>query len=179
MTDPADAMFDALRASGPRPELADELALFGRFVGSWDVQRTGHRPDGTQWTVPAEWHWAWVLDGRAIQDVFVAPARAVRGEPAAPPGEWGTVLRFYDRSLGAWRTTWVSPATGRVHRFVARPDGEGIVMTGATDDGHPLRWVFSEITADAFAWRSEESADGGATWRTTVTMRCRRRPEAT
>jgi hypothetical protein len=169
-------MIEALRAAVPRPELADRLALFGRFVGSWDVERTGHAADGTSFTVLGEWHWGWVLDGRAIQDVFICPARSLRTEPVPPPGEWGTVLRFFDPAIDAWRATWISPVTGLVHRFVAREVGDEIVLSGATDDGHPLRWIFSDIAADSFRWRSEESADGGETWRTTVTMRMRRKP---
>jgi hypothetical protein len=78
-------MIEALRAAVPRPELADRLALFGRFVGSWDVERTGHAADGTSVTVPGEWHWGWVLDGRAIQDVFICPARPLRTEPMPRP----------------------------------------------------------------------------------------------
>ena len=34
LSDGTDAMIDALRAAGPRPELADKLALFGQFAGS-------------------------------------------------------------------------------------------------------------------------------------------------
>jgi hypothetical protein len=62
-----------------------------------------------------------------------------------------------------------------VHTFVARQVGDEIVLSGKTDEGDPLRWIFSDISADSFRWRSEVSSDGGITWRLTVEMRMRRR----
>jgi hypothetical protein len=62
----------------PDDELAIELELFGQFVGSWDVSVTNYQPDGSTITIPAEWHFAWALGGRAIQDVWIAPSREAR-----------------------------------------------------------------------------------------------------
>jgi hypothetical protein len=177
MTDASgtDAMIEALRSPGPHPQLADRLQLFGQFVGSWDLERTSYDADGTTATVPGEWHFGWVLDGRAVQDVWICPPRGQRDEPVVPPAEWGTVIRFYDRRIDAWRVTWAGPAYGAMLSFIARKVGDEIVLRGRTDEGHPLRWIFSDITATAFRWRSEVSPDGGSTWRLTVEMRVRRR----
>ena len=174
-SDGTEAMVDALRAAGPHPELADRLQLFGQFVGSWGLERTSYAIDGTTATVRGEWHFGWALEGRAIQDVWICPARGLRDEPIAPPGEWGTVLRFYDPRIDAWRATWIGPVSGVVHAFVARQVGDEIVLSGATDEVNPLRWVFSDIRADTFRWRSEVSLDTGSTWRLTVEMRVHRR----
>jgi hypothetical protein len=175
LSDGTEAMIDALRAAGPRPELAGKLALFGQFVGSWELDRTSYAPDGTTATVPGEWHFGWALEGRAVQDVWICPARGQRDEPVAPPAEWGTVVRFYDPRIDAWRATWIGPVSGVVQVFVARQVGDEIVLSGQTDDGDPLRWTFSDISADAFRWRSEVISDGGTTWQLTVEMRVRRR----
>jgi hypothetical protein len=172
------AMLSALGASGPHPDLADKLELFGQFVGSWDLDRTSYAPDGTTATVPGEWHFGWVLEGRAVQDVWICPARRYRTAPIAPPAEWGTVIRFFDTSIDAWRATWVGPATGISHAFVAHEEGGEIVLRGTTDEGGPLRWVFSDITGDSFRWRSEVADDPGRAWRLTVEMRVRRRSPA-
>src|SRR5262245_66503407 len=59
-------------SDGPDEELAGELELFGQFVGSWDVSVTNYDRDGSATTIPAEWHFAWALGGRAIQDVWMA-----------------------------------------------------------------------------------------------------------
>jgi hypothetical protein len=88
-----------------------KLALFGQFVGSWDLSVTNHRPDGDSTTVPGEWHFACALGGRAIQDVWIAPSRAERAAKGASSdsGEWGSTLRLYDAEIDAWRVTWIGP----------------------------------------------------------------------
>jgi hypothetical protein len=109
------AMIAALQSPGPRPELAEHLQLFGQFVGSWDLDRTSYAPDGRTATVPGEWHFGWVLDGGAVQDVWICPPRGLRDEPITPPGEWGSVIRFYDARIDAWRATWAGPASGAMY----------------------------------------------------------------
>lgn len=151
-------------AEGPDPELADELALFGQFVGSWDLEIDYHDPERH---LTGEWHFAWALGGRAVQDVWIAP-----GE------DWGTTLRFYDPALGAWRSTWIGPRKGLVLPFVARPVGGEIVLEGSFAEHALTRWIFSEITPAAFRWRAVESADGGATWTLVQEMRAVKRQAA-
>lgn len=48
----------ALGASGPHPDHAGELMLFGQFVGYWDLDVTLIRPDGSCEEHRAEWHFA-------------------------------------------------------------------------------------------------------------------------
>jgi len=67
-----------LAASGPDVDYAEKLMLFGQFVGDWEVDFTVYGPDGTREIERAEWHFGWVLQGRAIQDVFIIPRRADR-----------------------------------------------------------------------------------------------------
>ena len=104
------------------PVLADRLKLFGQFVGSWDVDIRDHPDDASERRVQGEWHFAWVLEGRAIQDVWIAPKRTLRGcADDFLPGEYGTTLRFYDPEIDAWRSTWHAPVRGIVRTFIARP----------------------------------------------------------
>ena len=152
----------AFGADGPASGLGDRLHLFGQFVGSWDLTVTDIAPDGTETTRPGEWHFGWALAGRAVADVWICPRRTREGRS---PGEHGLSLRFYDESLGAWRSTWMGPGRGIVRQFVARPQGDGIVLEGRFD-GVDTRWSFADITPSSFAWRNEESVDGKRTWRT-------------
>src|SRR5919202_1411929 len=62
-----------LAADGPSEDRADKLMLFGQFVGDWDVDFTVYGADGTRQTEKAEWHFGWVLEGRAVQDVWIVP----------------------------------------------------------------------------------------------------------
>jgi hypothetical protein len=170
---------DAFLADGPLPGLADKLALFGQFVGSWDLSVTNHRPDGDATTVPAEWHFAWVLGGRAIQDVWIAPSRAERAATGASSesGEWGTTLRLYDPEIDAWRSTWIGPNHAVVMPFIARPIGDEIVLEGSFDAGVLTRWIFSEIESDNFSWRAVQSSDGGVDWKLLQEMKATRHVE--
>ena len=70
--------FDLIAAGGPYAPLADELMLFGRFVGAWDVASTWWDADGGARQQDGEWHFAWALGGRAVQDVLFAPRRRAR-----------------------------------------------------------------------------------------------------
>lgn len=158
----AIGMLAALAAPGPHPDLAEHLHLFGQFVGSWDVDITYYRPDGSRQALEGEWHFGWVLEGRAIQDVWIAPRRALR-RAGRELGDYGATLRFYDPAIAAWRSTWIGPYKGYVMPFIARPVGDEIVLEGSFAPGRTTRWIFSDITPDTFRWRHvdlEEGSDG-------------------
>ena len=158
-------MLDVLAASGPFAEHADKLMLFGQLVGSWSVEGTHFNRDGTiKVERRGEWHFGWVLEGRAIQDVIISPPRAERAETGAESVEYGTTLRTYDPKLDAWRVTFVAPVYGATVNLIARQQGDEIVLEGAGPNGTPYRWVFSEITRQRFRWRGYESFDEGASW---------------
>jgi hypothetical protein len=155
MTQNSSTMLHALAAHGPAPEYAAELHTFGQFVGSWELNCTEYEPDGTSRTLPGEWHFDWVLEGRAIQDVWILPSREQRARPGTEAVEWGTAVRFYDPAIAAWRVSWSGPGRGRSYAFVARERGGAIVLEGDGDAGAQLRWRFSEITSDRFRWTNE------------------------
>jgi hypothetical protein len=163
-----NSLLDALQASGPHPDLAEHLMLFGQFVGAWDVDVTNFNHDGTWQEFKSEWHFGWVLEGRAVMDVWITPRRSVRGD--AKPYEYGASLRFYDPDIQAWRSTWIGPVRHLVRTFIAKQVGDEIVMEGSAAPDLHLRWVFSEIAPTSFHWRNQESTDGGATWLTVQTM---------
>ena len=167
----SDSMIDALQAHGPHPDLAEHLMLFGQFVGSWDVDVTNIAPDGTKEEFKGEWHFGWVLEGRAIMDVWITPRRSLRGQ--AQPYEYGATLRFFDPTIQAWHSTWNGPVRHLVRTFIARQVGQEIILEGTFEDRR-IRWAFSQITPTSFQWRNMESADEGATWTTVQEMSAQR-----
>ena len=168
-------MIDALTASGPHPDHASDLMLFGRFVGAWDVEGVLIDREGRRSEHRGEWLFGWVLDGRAIQDVLISPPRDAR-PPVAAPLEYGSTLRMYDPASGRWSITWITPVYGRVERLTGGAAGDDIVLEGRSADGRGLlRWSFEEIGRDAFTWRGRRSTDGGASWRLEEEMRLWRR----
>ena len=114
MTLNADPLVSALHARAPHEPLSDQLDLFGRFVGAWDLEWQVTGKDGHDVIVRGELSFGWVLDGRAVQDVWrvpVDPADALHMRAFH-----GTTVRFYDPAIGAWRSTWLDPLNGRVRR---------------------------------------------------------------
>jgi hypothetical protein len=163
-------LLDSLGAPAPDPGLTEQLRLFGQFVGSWTVQLTNHRPDGSHETVPAAWHFGWVLQGRAVQDVFLAPSTA--GYDGAYR-EYGTAIRFYDPFIDAWRVVWSGPVRGRQILLIGQAYGDEIMLTGQ-EESVDLRWVFSRVRPESFRWRAAESADRGNSWTVVQEMVARR-----
>jgi hypothetical protein len=163
--DPIETFAGVLVAEEPRPELAEHLAVFAPLIGSWDLRVFEYGADGSLVEeTAAEWHFSWVLDGRAVADVWINPRRVDRGPGA--DGEWGLSVRFYDAAIGAFRSTWLGPKRGLVMPFLARPTEDGIELA-ADRDGVAHRWVFSELTAGSFRWRREE--DGAVRQRSEAT----------
>lgn len=177
MTLPAsDAFLEALHAEAPDPEHAQALRLYGQFVGSWRVENTDHLPDGSTRIAIGEWHFGWVLEGRAIQDVWITPARG-SDTHALPPGyqrRCGTTLRMYEPATRSWRIVWTDPLIAFQVNQVGRAENGDIVQHGSTTSGVSMRWSFREITANSFRWIGEISVDGGAIWRPQLEMRATR-----
>jgi hypothetical protein len=161
-----------LHSDAPATEYAETLSLYGQFVGDWESEIVAITPDGKLHRGYGEIHFGWILEGRAIQDVWMIPRRQNRG-PGAPllpvAGNWyGTTIRAYDPTLAAWRITWIDPATNSFRQQIGRQQGADIVQEGTADSGALSRWSFTEIRPNSFHWKAEVSSDKGATWRLLV-----------
>jgi hypothetical protein len=157
------------------PDICPENDLYGFLVGSWELDVVAYPDDGNVTHSTGEAHCARVLDGRAIQDVFINPERSDRTPDSPKFGNWyGTTLRYFDPTIGAWRVFWFNPEDGVRAEFVSRRRGNEIVQEGHFRDGTPIRWTFSEIKPDSCLWRGERLEPDGKTWRLQVEFRARR-----
>ena len=158
-------MHTALAAVGRSPEIPEAMDLYGFLVGSWELDVIAHDDDGNVLHSMGEAHCAWVLEGRAVQDVFINPSRAERGPDSPKFANWfGTTIRIYDPSIKAWRVNWFNPHDGVRAELIGRRRGEHIVQEGKFPDGTPIRWTFSEISNDSFYWRGERLEPDGKSW---------------
>ncbi|NOK17529.1 putative glycolipid-binding domain-containing protein [Corallococcus carmarthensis] len=162
--EPASRRFvDALVSPGPSDELGDAAATFGWLVGGWAGTIQDHDPDGSVRQSEGEWWFHWVLEGRALQDVFIVPSR--RAPAQAGPGanrRYGTTVRSFDRTEGKWQITWISPTGGAINRLAGGREGDRLLLLGE-HHGKPIRWSFSDIGPDHFTWRGEVQ-DGAGNW---------------
>jgi hypothetical protein len=157
-------MIDALGADAPYPEYADELMLFGRLVGSWDIEGRFFNEDGKVLRESTgEWHFGWVLEGRVIQDVIISPPRHALAS-AEGTKAYDTAIRMYDPKTNTWRVTVVAPIYGVTVHLVARAHGEEIWLEGRGPENFPVRWTFSEFSEDRVRWQGHVSKDEGVTW---------------
>jgi hypothetical protein len=171
---------EALVSGGPFAENAAKLDLYGRFVGAWEFDARRWTEGGKLLTGRGEIHFDWVLEGRAVQDVWILPARNAGPTPSLGPWTfYGTTLRLYDPGQDAWHIFWSDPRSQYYSRQLGRAEGDRIVQTGTDAHGDTVRWSFSDITKNSFRWLSERSHDGGGTWRLEVEfLACRIHPAA-
>jgi hypothetical protein len=164
------SFLDALAADGPAPDRIGQMDLYGWLIGAWDLDVVRYMPDGGERRRKGEWHFGWVLEGRAIQDVWIVPPRGrLRdGDAATNAYSYGSTLRIYDPRIDAWQIQWTDPVMQNFLTMTGRKQGNDIVQLGRDNDGRPIRWSFSQITPRSFLWRGETSHDDGATWRRDV-----------
>jgi hypothetical protein len=171
-----DTFLEALAAPGESADRGGKMDLYAWLIGSWDLDVREYGENGEVRRRPGEWHFGWVLEGRAIQDVWIVPPRGARSGDAAKNAEYyGTTLRVFDPQLSAWRIRWSDPVSGIHLAQIGRKDGDGILQEGKLEDGRLIRWSFRDITANWFLWRSEISPDGGGTWHLNLDFIARRK----
>lgn len=157
----------ALDAHGPLADNAEQLMLYGQFVGSWAVRVLNFQADGAQTEWQGAWHFAWILGGRGVQDVLCADG--------APAHRFGTTLRCYDSAINAWRVTWMAPSSQIFVNLIGRKVDDRIVQEGTASNRHVIeRWTFSDITPTTFIWQGEVSSDQGKTWTLEQEIQARR-----
>jgi hypothetical protein len=130
--------------------------------GNFRLDAVVYRADGSKDDKRGFVSAGWVLQGRAIQDVFSLPGFF-----------YGSTLRVYDPDLDAWHCHWSDPLDQVYFPMTARAQGGEIINEGPEPESlarvygikpnaersAALRWIFSGITRSTFRWRSERSLD--------------------
>lgn len=156
-------MLEQLAATGPDPEYAAQLDLYGRFVGSWDIDNRELDHETGQWREETgHWCFGWILDGRGVQDTLEFGRRP------------GTTVRLYNPDQDVWQVVWFSPARGDISVLVGRRDRDGIFQEGAQPDGTAIRWIFKDVEVDSFNWQGYVDLAGTGEWVLEQEMRARR-----
>jgi hypothetical protein len=158
--DPRGDLFALLPAKGPHPSLGRHADLFGQFVGTWDADYMFIAEDGSVRRSRGEVLFGWILDGYALQDIFLSyPKPGSTDERKMVTG-----VRFVDPKTDKWTLMFSAPSFAAAVRMEGGAEGNRIVLRGRDDKGDFLRWSFNDIQPDSFVWRGETSHDGGTTW---------------
>jgi hypothetical protein len=164
---PSRSVAEVLHSSGPSSELGSAASVYDWLIGSWDVRVIDYDDEGSTRESRGEWHFSWVLEGRAVQDVFIVPSKDQRSAQLSKEGNrYGTTLRIYDPEIKAWRITWFNPVRNVENHLVGKKVGNEIIQEGSNENGSArMRWSFRDIKENSFRWTGEESPDNGKTWR--------------
>jgi hypothetical protein len=170
-TDPRLDMVTVLKAMGPHPSLGEQAKVFGRLIGTWDVEYADFSKDGKVTHRSGELIFGWVMDGRAVQDFWIVYPSGARKER-----EVYTDLRYYDPKSRSWPSTFIDVEHASVARFTGGAVGDDRIVLNTRDfDDTDTRWSINDIRSDSFVWREEESLDGGKTWRLLAEHHMKRR----
>jgi hypothetical protein len=173
--DPGFDMSTALHAPGPHVSLGDQAKVFGRFVGTWEVEYMDILKDGKELHRTGQLIVGWVMDGRAIQDLWIvdpSPGRAER--------EVYADLRYFDPKTLTWPAVFIDPEHASVAKFAGGAIAEDRIVLQTSDLGSKqTRWSFNDIGPKAFVFLDEASSDSGKTWKLQAQYRMRRRSAVT
>ena len=147
---------------------ARKQTLFDRFIGTWDCDYANFKEDGRTERSHGQVVFGWILDGRAVQDVW----SWVDEDDPKKERKVGTTVRFFDSKTGKWRIVWISPEEGIIKTLAGGREGDRIVLEGTSDDGAAVRWSFNDIRPDSFVWRGEKSRDYAKAGSRPANIRC-------
>lgn len=155
----------ALTSDQPAEALGEYADYYNWLIGGWDVKAIDYLSPDKKLETSGEWYFSWVLEGRAVQDVWIAPKRALRTKDITTVrNRYGSTIRTFDFNTKTWTIIWFNPVTGAKDTLTARKEGLDIVQMGTDSDGNIMKWVFTDITANSFRWYGERSSDNGQTW---------------
>jgi hypothetical protein len=169
------AFHSVLAASARSAEIPESADVYGWLIGSWELDVVHYGENVAAQRIKAEAHFGWILEGRAVQDVWIMPDRPNRSALLQKTfNMYGTTIRIWDPAISAWRVTYFNPVTGQRDELIGRWSGKDISQAGTHANGVPIRWMFTEITADSFHWIGEALQPDAKTWKIEGEFRARR-----
>jgi hypothetical protein len=153
-----------LNTTGRSPEIPEAADAYGWLIGSWELDCRHYK--GVKVSIKGEAHFGWVLEGRAVQDVWIMPRVSERTAIGARTNNmYGSTFRVWDSSIEAWRISWKNPIQSHFEEQIGRRIGKDVVQIGTRANGTTTRWRFTEITPNSFHWLGEALEPDGQTWR--------------
>ncbi|MGI8580860.1 MAG: putative glycolipid-binding domain-containing protein [Chitinophagaceae bacterium] len=145
-------------------ELSDK-DLYAWLIGSWSVDVIDYLENNEVLKTQGEWHFSYILEGRAVQDVWIAPKRSLRTTDTSKiRNRYGITIRYFDSSKQKWCINWFNPLSGATNKLYGWKEGEKIIHEGLDESENLMKWSFEDITSNSFHWKGEISTDKGKTF---------------
>src|SRR5262249_7398041 len=110
----------AVASAGRSPEIPESADAYGWLIGSWELEVLHYAGvDVSARQIKGEVHFGWVLEGRAVQDVWIMPRRSER---TAGDGKDQQYVRYHSSSLGRFRPGLAYHVDQSRHRPSRRTD---------------------------------------------------------
>jgi hypothetical protein len=157
-------------SNNPHPSLGDQAQVFGRLLGTWNVEYMDILKDGKRLQRTGLFVVGWVMDGRAIQDLWI-----VDPSPGHAEREVYTDVRYFDPKTRSWPAIFVDPEHASMSRFSGGALADGRIVLQTSDLGRKqTRWSFEDIEPNSFVFRDEALGDDGKTWKLQAEYHMRR-----
>ena len=143
----------------PHVSLGEASALDAKLIGTWAVDYSDFNKDGKAVHRTGQFLVSWVLDGRAVQYLWIVDPSGSRKER-----EVYTELRYFDPKSRSWNGVFFDPEHASMAKFTSEPQGDSIVMHSSDLGAADTRWTFGAIGPNSLVFRDEASDDGGKTW---------------
>lgn len=145
----------ALISQGKNNKIPDDQNIFGALIDEWDFEWIDNHGKDLERHVKGEWIFSWILEGTAIQDLFICPSREERASNKQPDAEYGTTIRIYNPCKQTWDIFYGN--IGEATRLEAKKEGNQIVLTEITEQ--KMKWIFSNLTDHSFHWQRIEMSE--------------------
>lgn len=116
---------NVLVSKGKSNLIPEKDNLYGQFVGEWDFEWVDNQGTTGERHVQGEWIFAWVLEGTAIQDVFICPSRKARIKDYQPDAAYATAVRMYNPNTEAWDILYTELGEG-LHNWKEKEKETGL-----------------------------------------------------
>ena len=142
--------------------------VFGKFIGEWSLSLTITNFDGSSLNYKGEWHFFRILQGRAIQDIWIIPSLNPKGSDEFH--EYGTTIRTFNPKTGKWKAVWTGPVQNQFFVFDIEDNDDTITLMETGNPKLEMKWSFFDIKEDSFQWKSEMKIRGTNDWFTNYHM---------
>ena len=142
---------EALVSETRHPSIREDEDIYAPLLGSWNVTVREMLEDGREVRGEGECLFVRVLEGRAVQDVWITPPRAERATSSGyPKNRYGTAIRMFNPDSRLWQVIWLNPVSGAFDVLHSRVENGKIIQVGSGTTGGFICWTFERVARKEF-----------------------------